>query len=113
MQYDKKDDGSKLLFNFEEKKNAKFGIKEFKTITTLKCGSLPIVDMEKLNCRFLEKYFNKKEHIPKSRVSFLFNYFKRSKDEDRVKITKLYFLSNFLLGKHRNKGRCGSYQIVG
>lgn len=43
-------------------------------------------------------------------MSYLFNESKKIKDEDRLKMAKLYFLSNFFVGEtNNNRGRCGSY----
>ena len=91
-----KDD--ELWFNFEGT-IAKFGIREFEAITDLNCGPLPTVDISKVKNKFLSKYFKNEDPISRSRVSFLFNESKKLKEEDRIKMTKIYFLENFLLGK--------------
>ena len=54
----------------------------------------------KVKRKFLSKYFKNEDHIPKSRVSFLFNDSKKLKEEDKIKMTKIYFLENFLLGNN-------------
>lgn len=96
-----KDD--ELWFNFEGT-IAKFDIRKFKAITSLNYGPLPIVDISKINNFFLPKYFKNKDPIPRSRVSFFFNNSKKLKEEDKVKMTKIYFLENFLLDKQFTMG---------
>ena len=87
-----------MWFNFEET-IAKFGIREFEAITGLNCGPLPTIDTYKLKEKFLFDYFKNEEPIPKSKVLFLFNDFKKLKEEDKIKMAKIYFLENFLHGK--------------
>ena len=89
---------NELWFNFKGT-IAKFDIKEFEAIVGLNCGPLPTVDTFKVKERFLSKYFKNEDPIPRSRVSFLFNDSKNMKEEDKIKMTKIYFLENFLLGK--------------
>ena len=92
-----------MWFNFEGT-IAKFDIRKFEAITGLNCDSLPIVDISKVKEIFLSKYFKNEDLIPRSRVSFLFNDSKKLKDEDKVKMAKIYFLENFLLGKQFTTG---------
>ena len=92
-----------LWFNFESH-IAKFGIREYEAITGLNCGPLLQVNMEKLKGRLLGKYFKNEDIISRSRLTYIFNDSKKVKDEDRVKLTKIYFLENFLLGKQLTTG---------
>ena len=86
-----------MWFNFEGT-IAKFGIRKFEAITGLNCVPLPIVDNSKVKGKFLSKYFKNEDPISRSRVSFLFNESKKL-EEDKIKMAKIYFLENFLLGK--------------
>ena len=52
--------------------NCSFGIREFEKKTCLNCEALPTLDMEKLNGRFLGKYFNTKESIPRTFICLAF-----------------------------------------
>ena len=87
-----------MWFNFEET-IAKFGIRKFETITGLNYGPLPIVDNSKVKGKFLSKYFKNEDPILRSMVSFVFNESKKLKEEDKIKMVKIYFLENFLIGK--------------
>ena len=77
---------------------------EYEAITGLNCGPLPQVNMEKLKGRFLGRYFKNEDIISRSRLTYIFNDSKKVKDEDRVKLAKIYFLENFLLGKQLTTG---------
>ena len=70
----------------------------------MNCGPLLTVDFLMVKDKFLSKYFKNEDLIPRFRVSFLFNESKKLKEEDRIKMTKIYFLENFLLGKQFTTG---------
>lgn len=97
------------MFNFEGY-IAKFGIREYETITKSNCGPLLPVNMKKLNDKFSSKYFED-EDSPRSEVVYIFNDSRKLKDEDKVKMTKIYFLENFLIEKQLTTGRYGSHKI--
>ncbi|TYK22552.1 uncharacterized protein E5676_scaffold584G00070 [Cucumis melo var. makuwa] len=78
--------------------------RKFEATTGLNCGPLPTIDILKVKDKFLSKYFKNEDPISRFRVSFLFNELKILKKEDKIKITKIYFLENFLLGKQFTTG---------
>lgn len=60
--------------------------------------------MEKLSGRFINKYFDPDKPIKQSFVTDMFNKMECVKNKDKVRLAKLYLLSNFLIGKQISTG---------
>lgn len=76
----------------------------WKKTRSLNCGNLPTLDMEKLSGRFINKYFDPDKPIKQSFVTDMFNKIECVKNKDKVRLAKLYLLSNFLIGKQISTG---------
>lgn len=82
----------------------RFGIREFVTITDLKCGvHSEFVSDPSVPNRLLELYFPGKHRVSKSEFYKAFKNKDFINGEDIVKMTILYFIHSFLLGTEPTK----------